>query len=232
MEESIQTEEKALAFIIATYGKKGYSLVQKAEAFAFLYRLYGSVNEVSRITGIDNSSVNRYLRIIELPEEVKELVSTGKICSYHVASELTRIQDGERLFQTAKIMVGVPREIGREIIRYVLKHPDISIVSCAKTVLEGYKNELNLHILILDLNDLFNEKIIDKINDLDISIFEKNVKDMLHLEHKIFIKLENRILIIIMDKEQIKYIKQRIKPRKNILKIIEEAVNSVVTKSF
>lgn len=228
MEESIRTEEKALAIILATHGEKGYNLIQKAEAFAFLHRLYGSVNEVSRITGIDNTSVNRYLRITELPEEVKHLVSTGKIRSYHLASELNRITDIERLIKTAKSVVGVPREIGREIIRYVLKHPERSIVNCVKTVLEAYENEIDLHIYILDLENLFNEKAVELMNDFEVPRLKKALKDTFRLENELFIWLENGTIMVVMERGQITSIKKLLKTSKKIGRIIEEVVRSVI----
>lgn len=222
MVEPIQTEEKAIAVIIATYNNKGYNLLKKAEAFSFLYKLYGSVKEVHRVTQIDTTSINRYLRINNLPNGVKELIHSEKIQSYHLAAELARITNEERLIETAKAVSEIPREIGREIIRCVLKNKDKDIGECAKKILELYDIDINLRVFVFDKNEFINQKMIK--NDVSINKIKNKIYEQHPIEGNIYLYNNKNDILFVADNKYLKILKNKFHHKKSMRNIIKQLI--------
>jgi hypothetical protein len=155
------TEEKAIAKLIVGFKNKKINIIEKAEAVKLLYDIYQSVEEVSRKTTIEPSTINRYRRVYELPDEVKKLVLENKLSSYHVLSELNRIKERDKMIKISKNIVNLPREISREIIRYAIKNPDLSPKKVTKYVIDSYgeKYELFAYFILLDDNEIINKNI-------------------------------------------------------------------------
>ena len=226
MVEPIQTEEKAIAVIIATYNNKGYNLLSKAEAFSFLYKLYGSVKEVHRVTQINTRSINSYLRINNLPTKANELIYSGKIKSYHLAAELARITNEERLIETAKAVSEIPREIGREIIRYVLKNQDKDVGECAKTILELYDRDINLRVFVFDKREFVNSKLIK--NDALINKIKNNIYEQYSFKGDIYLSINENNVLFVADNKHLNILKNKFHPNKIMRKIIKQLIINVI----
>jgi len=220
--EPIQTEEKAIAVIIATYNNKGYNLLSKAKTFSFLYNLYGSVKEVHRVTQIDTTSISRYLRISNLPNEVKELISSGKIQSYHLAAELARITNEVRLIETAKAVSGIPREIGREIIRYVFKNQDKEVGECAQTILELYDKDINLRAFVFNKKEFINSKLI-KNGEL-INKIKNNIYVKYSFIENIHLSIHGNNVLFVADTSNLDILKNKFYPLRSMKKIIKKVI--------
>jgi hypothetical protein len=174
MDEEL-TEEKAIAKLIVGFKNKKINIIEKAEAVKLLYDIYQSVEEVSRKTTIEPTTINRYLRVHELPDEVKKLVIEGKLSSYHVLSELNRIEDKDKMIKISENIVNLPREISREIIRYAIKNPDLSPKMLTKYVIDSYGEnyELFAYFILLDDNEIIKNNIDIKRELMEI---KKSIK--------------------------------------------------------
>lgn len=203
MDETIHPEEKALAVIIALFGNKSENILQKSEAFAVLKNHYGSITKISEVTGTAISNIRYYLRINDLPDEVKNLIREGKIRSYHLSAELTRIQDESRIIETAKYIYDKKLEIGREIIRYIVKNPSKEIVYCVNKVLDDYREGIDVSIFVFNLDEIF-EKIINIAYKKEKI---KNMNDMFNKKYSIdnmySVTYEDNDIIVIIKKEDI-----------------------------
>ena len=209
---SIEDKEiEALSIIIGTKGSKGTNLIKKAEAFQLLYKIYGSVEKVSNTTGIDVSSVHRYLSIHRLPDEVKMLIKEGKIDSYHVAAELNRIEDISRLIETAQKISNIPREEVRDIIRFILMNPALSVDTCINQILRSYEDNSTAYVYIFEPSDYPDYHLEGALREKAVEILQKAFKDS-----RIFVKFFNDNLVVVLDKITIK--KLGLKPDKNYVK--------------
>ena len=147
------------------------NLLDKSRSFTRLFDLYGSSKKVSQITGIDETSVVRYLKVNKLPDEVKTLVDSRKITSYHVAAELLNISNRDRLVETATKIQGLPREVAREAIRYVKKNENIAVNECIDELMTFYQQYIDIKIYIFKKNELF--KTINMNIDFIINELQK-----------------------------------------------------------
>lgn len=202
MDETIHPEEKALAVIIALFGNKSENILQKSEAFAVLKNHYGSITKISEVTGTAISNIRYYLRINDLPDEVKHLIREGKIRSYHLSAELTRIQDESRIIETAKYIHDKKLEIGREIIRYIVKNPSKEIVYCVNRILDDYRNNIDVSIFIFNSDEIFEKKINLASKKEKI----KNMNDILNKKYSIdnlssITYEDNKVIVIINNKD-------------------------------
>ena len=163
------------------------NLLDKARSFSRLFDLYGTSKKVSQITGIDETSVIRYIKVDKLPNEVKNLISKGKITSYHVAAELLSISEKKRLVETAEKIQGLPREVAREAIRYVKKSKKIAVNDCIDELMTFYHQYLDINVYVFKKNELF------KNLNLDISIIINELQALFMDKYLTKLKITNII---------------------------------------
>lgn len=227
MDYLIDTEEKAIAIIIATYNDKKVNLLHKARAFSFLYDQYGSIKKIRSISTIDETSIRRYILINQLPKKIKNLIISGNIKSYHLAAELTRIRDEERQFATAKLVSGLPRTIGREVIRHVLRNTDKKVEECFNEVFNEYKN-MNIYVLTYNVKEIFNE-YLGEADNISIDDMKNRIKEKHKINIEISIVVINTEVIVVIDDESIKKIlkvSNSMKPHKEAIRdLIIDVVN-------
>ena len=221
-------EITAIATIIGTKGNRGTDLVKKAEAFKSLSNLHRSTKELSSITRIDHTSVKRYLKIATLPDEVKKMISEGAIESYHVAAELTRINDERRLKETANSILHISREKAREVIRYVLKHPELEARVCASTVLEAYEDVIDAMVFIYEVGELFKMDDFLKLKKMDNHLLNDTFNKIIVVEGNVSIKFEGSTVIFVTSRKTLDLIKKKCNDSsfKSILKsVINQILN-------
>ena len=226
MDYVIDTEEKAIAIIIATYNDKKINLLQKARAFSFLYDQYGSIKKIRSISTIDKTSILRYIKINQLPDRIKNLIISGKIKSYHLAAELTRIRDEERQYATAKLVSGLPRTIGREVIRHVLRNKDKKVEECFTEVFNEYK-ETNIHVLIYNINEIFKEYLWES-NNTSIDDIINRIKEKHNINIDMSITVNNGDIIVIIDNDSINKILEVSNSTKPLKEAIRELIIDVI----
>jgi len=232
LDDYINTEEKALAMVIARHGDKSDYILQKAEAFAYLKKHYGSIKKISEITKTALSNIRYYIKINELPDAVKQYIKNGKIRSYHLAAELTRIQNTERMISAAEKIFDKKLEISREIIRYVVRNPNEDIDACVNIVLNWYKEDINVSIFVFFIDEILNCKsdIYYLFDNIDIinNIFTKKYS----LQNERPILIDDNKLIVIIDKNQLSNIKYNSGKGVVDKNIIKEVIIDIVNKSL
>jgi len=224
LDEHIQTEEKAIATIIATYKDREYNIIKKAEVFSFLFNLYNSINKINELTGIHRTAIRRYLKIDNLPLEVKQLILSEKIIDYVIASELTRIKDKNRLIETANSLIGIPREIGREIIRYILKNDNKEVIECVNIIKNLYGDIINIRVYVYNKDEF---EIKENPRLLTFNEISKQITDLYSLPGQLIIKLLDENIFVIISDEQINALKKELNKKINVKKLIKKAIENV-----
>jgi len=182
------TEQSALAKLIVGFSNKQINVIEKADAIKFLYEKYGDVETVSKKVSLDTSLINRYIRVAKLPEVIKQSALEGKLTSYHVLSEISRIKPESKMIEVALKIGGIPRETAREIIRYIFRNPDRDVDEAIQYVIQSYGEKFKLNLFIIsksdvsstyDLNSIQLDYFSDRIHITDhgdylIAIIKKN----------------------------------------------------------
>lgn len=143
------TEEKAIATLIIGHSNKTINIIEKAEAIQFLYNIYEDAEKVSKKSLIEITAIHRYLRIASLPNTIKQMALKNELTSYHVLAELTRLQDPKLMEKVAEGIRGIPREIAREIIRYILKNPEKKVKESVQYVIDSYGEQFELCVYFI-----------------------------------------------------------------------------------
>ena len=187
------TEVEALALIIGGKGLR-YDLLDRVDAYAVLHNLYGSVDDVSVRTGIERSTVDRYIRISRLPDDVKEVLRQTNLSSYHVASELCKISPHERQLLLAKELLRTPREKARDIIRFLSRHPELDVETGVKIVLANYDDVVKATVILLD-STMFGVPI----SMVNLDLLAKAVNEKIGVPHGVKLSFVSPHLVIFVD---------------------------------
>ena len=149
----------------------------------------------------------------KLPEEVKVLIKTGKITSYHVAAELQSISKRDRLVETANKIQGLPREVAREAIRYVKKNKNVAVNDCIDELMTFYQKHVDIKVYVFKKNELFK-----KLN-FDIDFIINKLKELFMDKYLTTLKISNvagsEDFIFMMEKNE--YMDYNIKNFKQLL---------------
>jgi ParB family chromosome partitioning protein len=83
-------ESRMLLFaLVENVNRKDLNPIEKALAFKVLSERFGLTHEqISDMVGLDRTSVTNFIRLLELPEEIKEAVSRGTISQGHARALL------------------------------------------------------------------------------------------------------------------------------------------------
>jgi hypothetical protein len=144
-------EETALATIFANTRRKKRpdNLVTVAESFAYLAKLYGSQKAVAEKVDLSTEIVRQFLQILELPRDIKEMISDRRIDRLDVAYRISKLRDAGQQMAAAKIAPALLSKDMRDIERLV-QHADIEVEDSERMVMESKPKEL--HVFIVDFD--------------------------------------------------------------------------------
>lgn len=159
-------EKELLASFIANFkkGKKVADPIEYAETCKALIDLYGSPERVAEKLGIGKETVRILSKIVELPSEVKGLVSKRKI-PLTVAFDIVPV-DRSRQVEVARAVTGLRYRDARKVIRRLSENPQKSAESIRAEVLnELEKREVNIAMIALprDIFGLLKEESKDVV---------------------------------------------------------------------
>jgi len=143
-------EKELLASFIANFkkGKKTADPIKYAETCKALIDLYGSPEEVAEKLGIGKETVRILSKILELPSEVKSLISKRKI-PLTVAFDIVPL-DRARQVEVARAVTGLRYRDARKVIRRVSENPHKSAESiCAEVLSELERREVAIAMIAL-----------------------------------------------------------------------------------
>jgi hypothetical protein len=147
-------EEGALALVFANTRrmpeKRAVDLVTIAKSIQYLVELYGSRKAVADKLCLSPEMIREFLTVLELPEPVRELVSSRHIDSLDVALEIHMLRDRDKQVAAAKRLADLPSKDVRDI-RRLSQQADLSIEDATRIILEAKPK--GLHIFVMDFDD-------------------------------------------------------------------------------
>lgn len=162
-------EEGALALVYANTRRKPEKrvadLVAVAKAFEYLVDLYGSRKAVADKVDLSTEMVREFLTVLELPEDVRGLVSSRTIDRLDVALEIYMLKDRHKQVAAAKAIAGLPSKDVRDI-RRVTEQANLPIEDSKRIVLEAKAK--GLHIFVMDFDDETYDALLKAARDNDI----------------------------------------------------------------
>jgi ParB family chromosome partitioning protein len=92
----------------------------KAKAFKALFDRYGSIQQVSRETGVGVQTIKKYLNLVDLAPELQEKLAAGEAKNTQALAQLAqRFDDPETQIETWERIGGFTQNVQQEIIRRV-----------------------------------------------------------------------------------------------------------------
>ena len=167
----VEIEERAVCevAIVENLQRVDLNELEKAKCFQdYLDKFGGTIEELARKIGKDRSTVSNALRLLELPEFVKQAVGTGKISAGHARALLQLEEEADQIamcqrIQSESLSVRVPQAQVRENL------PE-TILPLGRAAAQGESKEAtgdsdhsstNHHVLSLQqqLRDLLGAKV-------------------------------------------------------------------------
>lgn len=179
-------EESALAIVFANTRRKKRTadLITVAKSFEYLVRLYESRKAVAEKVGLSTEMVREFLTVLELPEEVKKLISSREIDRLDVALEIYMLKDPKKQVTAAKTIGGLPSKDVRDI-RRLAEHANVPIEESKRMVLESKPK--GLHIFVMDFDDETYDALLEEARNMDAEpaeLVRKLVIDWLRRKRK------------------------------------------------
>jgi len=147
-------EETALAILFTNLkGRKKKDYLSTAKACRFLRKLYGSCAKVAEKVGVSSEIIREFDSLNDLPDEVKQMVSTGIIkldTGYRIS---TKIRGKNRQIDIAKAVADVGAFDARAIIEYAQKNPEMSAEEVKSRVLGSKTKKERIHLFVLPLTE-------------------------------------------------------------------------------
>lgn len=157
-------EETALAIVFANTRRKKRTadLITVAKSFEYLVKLYGSRKAVARKVGLSTEMIREFLTVLDLPGEVKKLVSSREIDKLDVALEIYMLKDPEKQSAAAKTIAALPSKDVRDI-RRLAEQANLPIEESRRMVLESKPK--GLHIFVMDFDDETYDALVEEARD-------------------------------------------------------------------
>ncbi len=94
----VADQESLELALIENIQREDLNAIDRAEGYATYCREFGlSADEMARRTGEDRSTVANYLRLLELPDEVKDIVADGRLGMGHARAILGAASAADRI---------------------------------------------------------------------------------------------------------------------------------------
>jgi len=160
-------EDTALSTVFANTRRKKRpdNLLVVAESFAFLTDLYGSQKAVGEKVGLSTEIVRQFLKILELPREVKEMISDRRIDRLDVAYRISKLPDVAQQIAAAEMAPALLSYDIRDVERLV-RTANIPVEESERLVMESKPKDL--HIFIVDFDEEAHDALRDHAQQMKI----------------------------------------------------------------
>jgi len=138
--------------IIENLHRKDLNPVEEARAYNDLHNKFGMTHDrIAQLVGKDRSTVTNTMRILNLPDRVRQFLTTGKLSSGH-ARALLSIKD-------EAAMIHVAERVIRDDLSVRATEALINRLQTKPRIVPGPQKEPNLLILEDELSKLLNTKV-------------------------------------------------------------------------
>ena len=211
-------EIKLLAIIAAgtkrTSKKRTISILKVAKAFKDLHDLHGSLDAVSKIVKLSPEMVRQFVKLLSLTDEVKMLIKKGLINSIDIGYRISKLSKKDQII-LAENVIGkrLSSEDVRNIVKYKIDNPSISITKAIKNMLDSKVRKIFVAYLGIDKNT--NDRIDQKYRKKDKSVLIKSLfEKLVGKENIVFFSLNGRVVLIKVSQEGLRRMKNKAKQSK------------------
>jgi len=165
-------EDTALSILFANTRRtrRNVDLITVAESCEYLVDLYGSQKAVAEKVGLSAEMIREFRKLLNLPKEVKDLISSREIDRLDVAYRISMLQEPEKQVAAARTIANLPSSKDvRDILR-LSESADLPIEESKKMVLDAKPK--GLHIFIVDFDDEAYSALMDEAKALEVETAE------------------------------------------------------------
>lgn len=161
-------EDTALSVLFANTKRKKrqVDLITIAQSCQYLANLYGSKLAVAERIGLHTEMIRQFMSLLELPEEVKSLVSSRKIDRLDVAYRIAMLRDPAQQIAVAESLANLASSKDIRDVMRLVRQSHASVEESTKRVMDAKPQ--GLHILVMDFDDEEYRAIRQKAKDLKI----------------------------------------------------------------
>lgn len=148
-------EEKILASLYLNLKgskKKKDNWIEIADNCKQLVDYYGSAMKVAEKLGVHYEIIRSILKLLTLPEEVRQLIRVNKIL-FDVGQRIARIKDAKTQIKVAKAVVGLSNHDAREVVQYAKKYPDASLEDFRRRVIDSKNKVEKINLAIVPIKE-------------------------------------------------------------------------------
>lgn len=148
-------EEELLAILYSNFsgkGKQKNDWIFIADKLNELNSIYNSEEKIAKNLGLSREMVRSTIKLLELPEEVKQLIRSNKI-TQDLGWRLLAIKEKKTIIEVAKSIIGLSAHDARDMIRFAKNNPDIPIKNQIERLKQAKAKEGKLNIFITTLSD-------------------------------------------------------------------------------
>jgi len=149
-------ENKLIAVLYANLrgkGQKQNNWIEIAEISKSLTEFYGSYKTLANKLGISEELIRETLKLLDLPNELKKLVSDGKI-KHEVAWRIASINDKKNQIKIANSIIGLNTHDARDLVRIFKNNPKLNIEDYLERLKKSKNNIQSINLIILPIKEL------------------------------------------------------------------------------
>lgn len=145
-------EKTALAIVFANTKRKKRTadLLCIAQAFDYLFNLYGSQKALSKKVGLSTEIIREFRKILTLAPEVQDMIKSKRIDRLDVAYRISKIDDPQTQIEVAEQAAQLQSKDVRNIER-LISSTSLSVKDSQKAVLESKLKDL--HVFVVDFSE-------------------------------------------------------------------------------
>ena len=147
-------ENRTIAILYANFGEgrkdKTNDLIFLAEKFKQLSDHYGSHKKVAEKIGISNEQAREILKLLELPDGVKELVRSKKL-KFEVAWRIASVKGESNQIKLANSVCDMNTHDARHLVRLFRNNPEFNFEEYKKNIIESKNKFQDIDLVILPI---------------------------------------------------------------------------------
>ena len=126
------SESYCLAILITNlkHRNRHPDAITVAECAQFLYEMYGSFDEVSRLVGVHPSVIRKWVVLADAPEGLRQCAKEGKIYPVAAFTILAAFKDSDKIEEITKEVSGWGEPEIVRFVKFVKQNPQLSISEC------------------------------------------------------------------------------------------------------
>jgi|GEM_PF-1574435 len=214
-------EEKLIATVIVgtlrNWKRRRVNILQVAEALKSLLTIRGSLDQVADLVKLSTEMVREFLKLLELPDEVKDLIGKGFINSVDIGYRISKLPQRDQIALAKRIIdKNLCSSDVRSIVKYKLDNPSMAIHEIVNRVLKSKDRKHFVAYLVVgeDTFDKLKPKFKSKNKIENKKFIQRIFNKVIKKENIVSFSLNGRVIIIKVTRKGLDMMKQKAKELK------------------